>query len=199
MSKKKEPQREYQLTEDMAKAAGITQEQANSVGEGTFVAAYHHYIGDPIFGENGNLVLTGADTKKTDTKKNEYDKILGIVEDFQELTNLPAWDSIRKHVQNLQSQALTGLLEGEKKDFDPNQSTYKAAEAMVQPIRQAVENLNGLSRPGELPLWGEPTAKASFDKKTWKVEITKGESLSEEVEKLAKESGKTDEGATAAA
>ena len=64
-----EAPKEHELTEEQAKAAGITQAQADEMDG--YVNAFSFYMGEPSFDNDGNLILPKAEGEETPEEPGE--------------------------------------------------------------------------------------------------------------------------------
>lgn len=179
------------ITEAQAKAAGITEAQAD--GSGGYQKAYTANMGKPEIDDEGNLshdgkiiapdgtVLPefGAKVEKgkeneAKTAKTEYKKRLKVVEDLRKMSLCPGWQARNNQILATEASHHEDLVEDKV-------STLPFHQAMVQSMRRLqsdtwkleIESLNNLSaRSGELPLYGEGLATAKYIPKTGEVEIT---------------------------
>lgn len=180
----------HELTEAQCKAAGMTPKQADSAG--SFVEAYKAFIGPPILDTEGNLqhnnqvvspdgkIIKGkkkgagktegqADNAKK--KKTEYEKALAIVEAYKTMTDTEGWRVFYKHMACIVLKSKEAFKTIKPAELAFHQAMVECPSQLLAFINQSIENLNSLSKPGELPLWGDSPARGNYDEQSGRVEI----------------------------
>lgn len=114
-----------------------------------------------------------AKDKEAKAAKSEYKKALKKVEGIREMTLSPGWQALHAIIAGLQYENHEALVRCKPSMMFFHQAMVQFPETLQSAVGKIeIEALNRLSpMDGELPLWGESCATASYNHEDGKVEI----------------------------